>query len=183
MNELTISRIIQLLLVAALALMPLKIEGSPAETDKEPQDTVYTAEEFDENDYTPFADWYRATVATVGGDGYEETILYQNADGGFEVHFFSNYEYYETEQHHAYRVDSAVLDELYAYVEQCGFAGWNDEYSSFGLTGAYYVFRYRSPDGEIVRVTSDCMPDNGLGLINGARVIMSSYVSEENRLY
>ena len=81
-------------------------------------------------------DYYEATVATVGGDGYDEYCLYKYTDSKLVLACYSKMED-EEEKMVFCIVDPSVLDECMDLV------------------------RFMS-SGELIRVTSDDMPDNGL---------------------
>lgn len=124
---------------------------------------------------TLLVDYIRRTVATAGGDGYSETVLYLNSDGTAQVHFYSRYEPEEKEHHTAYSVDSAVIEEVYAIISDERISSWNDRKYLPGPDGAVYVLKYRTADGEYIRVSSDSMPEDGIGIIGKINTVMGSY--------
>jgi len=130
------------------------------------------------DEYILIADCYRATVATVGGDGYSEACLYLNPDGGYEVHFFSKYVYDTAETHSAYAVDGAVRDELYSYIDSADMLNRAGAELIPGPGGAYYVFKFVTAEGEYIRLTSDSMPEDWLDRFWGASEILSAYAEE-----
>lgn len=126
-------------------------------------------------------DYYRATVATVGGDGYSETVLYRNSDGSCEVHYYSKYEGDAEEAHTAYAVDPGVLEEVFKIIRENKIASWNDKKYAAGLDGARYVLKFRDSKGEYIRVSSDNMPEDGVSVMNAVNACMSSYVNEDSK--
>ena len=99
-------------------------------------------------------DYYEATVATVGGDGYDEMVLYtRQADDLLILARYGRWgEGAETCK--ATFVPYYVLDECMAVVEKYQMGSWKD---GSALGGKIYVVKYLQ-DGEIVRVSSDNMP-------------------------
>ena len=124
-------------------------------------------------------DFCKKTVATVGGDGYSETVLYQNRDGSCEVHYYSKYEGDTKESHSAYSVDKAVIAEAYEIINQNKIAAWNEKYNGPGMDGAIYVLKFRTNSGDYIRATSDNMPDDGIAILYSVNDCMNSFVKED----
>ncbi|MBO2516493.1 MAG: hypothetical protein CW338_04335 [Clostridiales bacterium] len=108
-------------------------------------------------------DYCRRTVATVGGDGYDETVLWLYPDGSTQVHHYDWYEYYEGEEHHTwYTVDNAVIADAYALIAKYDFAGWKNRTDLLpGMCGGQVILKYLTPEGDIVRVSTDSAPEEG----------------------
>lgn len=123
-------------------------------------------------------DYCKKTVATVGGDGYSETVLYQNRDGSCEVHFYSKYEYDKAEKHSGYTVDPAVIEAVYKIINDNKIMQWNDKYNSFGMEGAEYVLKFRGNGGEYIRCTSEHMPDDGLSIMGSVNALLIDFVEQ-----
>lgn len=124
-------------------------------------------------------DYYSAVVATVGGDGYDETVLYQNKDGSCEIHYFSKYESDEEESHRVYRADPEVIEAAYDIINKNDMASWNEKYDGPGLDGGYYSLKFRNNEGEYVKVSSDSMPEDGINLMGEVAVCMDTHAIEE----
>ena len=123
-------------------------------------------------------DYCKKTVATVGGDGYSETVLYQNRDGSCEVHYYSKYEYDKAEKHSGYSVDPAVIDAAYKIINDNRMVQWNHKYDSFGMEGAEYILKFRGSGGEYIRCSSEHMPDDGLSIMGSVNALLNDYVNE-----
>ena len=120
-------------------------------------------------------EYSKQTVATVGGDGFAKTILYQNTDGSCEVHFVSSNDGDEKETRTAYSVDSAVIGEVYDIINSSSMSAWNGKYSGTGLDGAVYSLTFRTNDGGYVRASSDNMPEDGISIMDSVCSVMESY--------
>ena len=124
-------------------------------------------------------DFCKKTVGTSGGDGYSETVLYQNEDGSCEVHFYSRYEGDVEETHSVYTVDKAVIDDAYEIIDRNNIASWNETRYGPGMDGAVYVLKFRNEDGVYVRVSSENMPEDGLDIMCSVNNCLNRYVKEE----
>lgn len=101
-------------------------------------------------------DYYEATVATVGGDGYDEYCLYKYTDNKLILACYSKTED-EDEKMNFCIVDSSVLKDCMDLVKRNKMLKWKD---GRGLNGKRYVVKFMN-NGELTRVTSDDMPENG----------------------
>lgn len=122
------------------------------------------------NEQQLLADYYEATVATVGGDHYSEMVLYRNANGSYEIDLFTKFED-EPEICSVYPADETYYDAIVSVVKENGIDKWNDTKYVAGLTGKEYAFRFYL-DGEYYRVTSDNMPDDGLTALAAIRNVL-----------
>ena len=120
-------------------------------------------------------DYYEATVATVGGDMYEELILFAN--GTKSVVYIDVYSGDESgKTYQRYDVAPEVVDECLAVIEESDFREWNENLDYSGITGGYYVVSFR--DGSsYTRVTSEHMPENGKELFLSVGSVLRNYVS------
>lgn len=120
-------------------------------------------------------DYYEATVATVGGDGYFELVLRANESRTqVFIDSYSGDENGETKQ--TYEVPLDVVDECYEAIENCNFREWNDNPDYYGITGAYYVLKFK--DGAAyTRVTSEHMPENGKELMWSVGSVLNRYLA------
>ena len=153
--------LIGFLLILGAVFVPFPVRQTAPVTDA-PQFAVV---EFEPGDKPlMLIDYCRSTVATVGGDGCSEVVLWLYPDGSTQVHFYELYEDYEGEEKHTqYTVDSSVTGAAYALIEEYDFAGWAKRQDLLpGLDGARVVLKYRTQDGTYVRVTSDAAPEDGL---------------------
>lgn len=137
-------------------------------------------------DYKPFVDsdltllgnFCKRSVATVGGDGYDEIVLYEDkTDGSYQIHTFSKYEYMPNEVHHAYKAKDGAYNAMLELVGKLQL----DEYegkSGAGLCGGMYICKYMK-DGVIHRVTTDNIGIEGPALIVQVGKLLGSYIGEE----
>lgn len=127
------------------------------------------------------ADCYRATVATVGGDGYSEIVLYHNKNtDSYELHTYSKEGEDVSEIQHIYEVDAAFAEEVQSLIQELNFDQCIDA-EKIGMTGAYYVIKYNEDDS-IVRITSDELNREGMGAYRQVSDLLYSKVSDENKI-
>ncbi|MBR2577342.1 MAG: hypothetical protein IKE38_00265, partial [Erysipelotrichaceae bacterium] len=69
--------------------------------------------------YEVLVDSYRATIGTVGGDGYRETVLYVK-DSDYQIHCYTRKGDEVRETHTAYQADKNCADELFAIIAEEG---------------------------------------------------------------
>ena len=103
-------------------------------------------------------DYYEATVATVGGDGHDEFVLYRRPNGSMILAKYSQWGDAEESCRACLVSDSALYDCL-KIVDDNKMRKWN-EMDGVGITGAAYVVKFREAD-RTVRVSSDNMPEDG----------------------
>lgn len=125
-------------------------------------------------------DYYSATVATVGGDGYDETVLYSYTDDKVKLITYHEYEG-EEETKAEYIVPYEVVDRCYEVIEKYKLREWNDRKDTFGITGALLVCRFKDGDG-YVRVSSEKMPDDGKNAFNAIDSVLGEYIKDEYRV-
>ena len=123
-------------------------------------------------------DYYNETVATVGGDGYLEMTLtyYDPVEAKLSV--------YEKdlpdgeESCVEYLVPYEAVDRCMNVLNEEDMYSWDDEEGS-GMTGAVIVCKFRDEDGNILRFTSENIPENGEREFEKVRSIMTEYLKEE----
>lgn len=125
-------------------------------------------------------DYCRSTVATVGGDGYSEVVLWLYPDGSTQVHYYDWYEDYEGEERHmAYTVDPAVAEDAYVLIGEYGFDGWETRKDLLpGMTGARITLKYRAADGTYVGVSTDRAPEDGAEQMRNVMLCITGYVND-----
>ncbi len=132
----------------------------------------------DDAGLTVLGDFCKKTMATVGGDGYDEIVLYENeADGSFQIHTYSKYVYMEKENHHSFKAKPGAYDALLRLVEKLHL----DEYEGkrgFGLCGGMYICKYKK-DGALHRVTTDNFGTEGPAIIIQVGNLIGSFKGEE----
>ena len=127
-------------------------------------------------------DYVSKTVGTNGGDGYWETVLYLTKNGDYEVHYYSKYEYEPEESHEKHPADAGVLEDVYKIIKNANMASW-DKYknSTNVITGGAYIVKFRDGHGNYIRVTSECMPDDGIKLMGAVAACMNRHVMDAGK--
>ena len=132
----------------------------------------------DDSILTLVGDFCKRTMATVGGDGYDEIVLYENeADGSFQIHTYTKYEYMQKEIHHSYKAKQGAYDALLRLVEKLHLNEYEGK-TGFGLCGGMYICKYKK-DGVIHRVTTDNCGTDGPSIIIQVGNLISSFKGEE----
>ena len=110
--------------------------------------------------------------------GYYEMVLYD--EGGSLL--LEQYESGGTarEKVTRYRVPEQALTDAMAVITQYGMQGWNDRDDTFPIDGMRYVCKFFA-DGEMIRVTSDAMPDDGIAAFAAIRSTLTGYLRDEYR--
>ncbi len=101
-------------------------------------------------------DTCRKTLATVGGDGYKEYVLYKRDEQTYELHYYSKYEYMEQEEHLAYCSDKTIADEAFRKIEELKLADYENQFGE-PMTGGMRIVKFRKGE-KLVRITSDNLP-------------------------
>lgn len=126
----------------------------PVEIDSLPENEI--AAELDESAF--LFDYFREVVATVGGDGYDELVLYGRPNGaGLILAKYSKWGD-DGERRRLCLVPETVLDDCLEAVARHDMRNWKD---GFPITGARYVVKFRDGD-ELIRVSSEAMPEDGM---------------------
>ncbi len=115
-------------------------------------------------------DSYEATVATVGGDEYDEFVLYDHGGEGLILaRYGTNVKIPKT-----CIVPDTVYDDCMAVVRKYGMAEWKNGH---GMTGKICVVKFLHK-GEIVRVSSENMPEDGGSAFSEARRVLTEAWAE-----
>ena len=123
-------------------------------------------------------DYYEAVVATVGGDGHDEYVLYRYTDAELVLALYSRWDEDGGEETMSYCVvPASVLDDCMALVKRYKMHKWK---KGAGLRGKEYVVRFLQ-DGEQVRVSSDEMPERGEEAFYEIRSVLVSAWAEGRR--
>ena len=112
-------------------------------------------------------DYYEATVATVGGDESTEYVLYEYDEFRLLLVCYEKSEGSEETRHYSF-VSSSVLDDCMKLVEKYKMAKWEN---GCDLNGKRYVVRFLN-DGEMVRASSDDMPEDGLEAFSAVKQVL-----------
>ncbi len=113
-------------------------------------------------------DYYEAVEATVGGDESTEYVLYEYDDTQLILARYNKEEDSEETMDYCL-VSSSVLDDSMELVRKYKMANWK---KGTGLRGMTYVVRFMN-DGEMVRISSDDMPEDGSEAFNAIREVLS----------
>ena len=114
-------------------------------------------------------DYYEAVVATVGGNESTEYVLYKYTDTQMVLARYTKEE--DSEEKMDYRlVPSSVLDDCMAKVKKYKMSKWKD---GRGLNGMRYVVKFMDK-GEMLRVSSDDMPEDGREAFYAIRGVLVS---------
>ena len=127
---------------------------------------------------TIVADFCKRTVATVGGDGYSETILYRCEDGSEQIDFYSEYEN-QRKYHKINKLDKPISDLVIKKAEELGFKDWKPEDCMPGMCGGVVIFKYFK-DGEMIRVTSERAPGDGVSKMYEMNNFICSFIPNKD---
>lgn len=131
----------------------------------------------DDSGLTLLGDFCKKTVATIGGDGYDEIVLYKNEeDGSFQIHTYSKYAYMQKELHRSFKAKDGAYEALLELVKKLHL----DEYEGkigVGLCGGMYVCKYKK-DGVLHRVTTDNLGVDGTSIIMQVGNLLASFQGE-----
>ena len=124
-------------------------------------------------------DYYSATVATVGGDGYFELVLISDPERNRYV--LEKYEAGEglEETVVRYLVPESAADECYDIIDDSGMREWNSADDCYGITGAVSVVKFMD-GGTYTRVSTEKMPENGKEIIDRVGNVLLGYAKAEN---
>ncbi len=132
----------------------------------------------DDAGLTLVGDYCKKTVATVGGDGFDEIVLYKNeADGSYQIHTYAKYVYMPKESHHSYKAKDGAYEALLKLAEELHLAEYEGK-QGFGLCGGMYICKYVK-DGVIHRVTTDNCGTDGASIITRVGNLLSCFRGEE----
>lgn len=138
----------------------------PVEIESIPEGEI--AAELDESAF--LFDYFRETVATVGGDGYDELVLYRRPGGDSLI--LAKYSKWDGGNEHRRLciVPETVLDGCLEAVVRHDMKNWKD---GFPITGARYVIKFKEGDN-LIRITSDVMPEDGMAAFDEIGSILGS---------
>lgn len=127
-------------------------------------------------------DYYYASEAEVDGGGHYEITLLTGSDT--IMIYLDEYvkESDEAEEiNKCYFVPYEVLLECMAVVDEYEMYNWNDRGDTIGMDGAVTVCKFMYQD-EMIRVSTDAMPENGEEAFNKIRQILTGYMHEDDRV-
>lgn len=116
-----------------------------------------TQKSTEEDQLTLLVDYCERRMATVGGDGYSEIVLYRNeADGSCQLHTYEKYEYMDKEIHIAYTTEEETVQEIFDLIKQENIQQYVGK-SHGGLCGGMVILKFVQK-GEVTRITTDNLP-------------------------
>ena len=119
-------------------------------------------------------DYYEATVATQGGDCYTKYALYEYEMDRMILAQFEKEPEGEEKMSFCF-VPASVLDECMEVIKKYKMQNWKGE---TGLRGKEYAVRF-SDDGELQRVSSDHMPENGREAFEAVSEVLAEAWSQQ----
>jgi hypothetical protein len=127
-------------------------------------------------------DCYDAVVATVGGDRYDEIVLYSCSDSELTLRTFSKAESDEEETSIEYRVPYEAYDRCMKLVDEYKLRDWENMKNKTGICGGVNVIKFRDSDGAYYRVSSENMPMEYGDVFGVARGILRSFMTDKYRV-
>ncbi|MCQ2512511.1 MAG: hypothetical protein MJ092_03895 [Lachnospiraceae bacterium] len=132
----------------------------------------------DDSGLTLLGEFCKKTMATIGGDGYDEIVLYENeADNSFQIHTYSKYEYMKKEIHHSFQAKNGAYDALLQLVEKLRLEEYEGK-SGIGLCGGMYICKYKK-EGVLHVVTTDNLGTDGSAIIVQVENLLRSFQGDE----
>lgn len=113
-------------------------------------------------------DYYEAVTGTDGGDGYVEYVLCRWEEDDLLLARYTKTDG-EYEKASACRVPLSYLYDCLKEVNKAGMRSWKD---GNPLDGMVYVIKFKDGD-EVVRITSDDMPEDGIKAFGKIEKVMS----------
>lgn len=124
----------------------------------------------------------RKTMATVGGDGYSEYVLYKRDKDIYELHYYSKYEYMESEVHLAYKSNRSIVEEAFKHIEELQVEKYQNQ-TGIGMEGGQRILKYKKEGQEkMIRITSDNLPMDKQNILSEIERIITRTAKEEYKL-
>ena len=145
-------------------------------------DIMSEPEAKDDSNLTMLADYCDKTVATMGGDGYTEFVLYHNEETDeYELHYYYNYGG-APEIHRSYESSKDFADKILKLIDDKNIISW-DENEGAGLCGRMYVVKFKK-GSTTYRITSDNMPSPyDIAIFEEIGRAMAAGISQDKRTY
>ena len=127
---------------------------------------------------TVLVDYYEATQATVGGSQYVEYVLRKTeAEDAVALEVYRGMGD-EEETCMRYVVPAEAVEQSFEIIEKKKLHNWNARYDGGGLEGGIVVCRFFDGKGQI-RISTDCMPEDGMEILESIGHIIASYQQDE----
>ena len=129
---------------------------------------------------TLLVDYFRETVATVGGDRYTEmTLSFVDRDRA-KLDVYEKNAPDDEETRKTYLVPYEAVERCFDIMYREDLASWSSRDDLSGITGARYVLSfYLEYSGDHLRVTSEEMPPDGRRVFDEVAAVMSEYAKDE----
>ena len=130
---------------------------------------------------TLLADYYDRVTGTEMEQPYYELVLYTYDE---ESLLLEEYREGGTEDEtvRGFKVGKDAYEKVIKVIIEDGMDRWNDLDDCITIDGEVYVCRFYR-NGQVVRVSSDNMPEDGYRAFNDVRQTLASFVDEEKLLY
>lgn len=135
-------------------------------------------EKYDEG--TVLFDYYHSAVATPEDVEYSQMTLILGEDGAVYLHtYLGSRDSGTVTSHKIYSVPEELLTSLNQYIADNKIDEWNDK-QYVGLDGAITKLSFRDSSGELVRVSTDNMPEDGEQALGQIASMMRAYITEDS---
>ena len=126
-------------------------------------------------------DYYERTVGTPEEQPYEELVLYTHSDTQALLEHYTDGGT-DAENLDRYIVPIQAVQEAFDAIRKNGMDKWNSrENGMTALCGKAYVCKFPGKDGDLIRVSSDHLPEDGTRAFGEVYVILRGYAREEYR--
>ena len=130
---------------------------------------------------TVLVDYYEATRATVGGNRPLEYVLRKTEEKETVVLEVYRGEEDEEETCERYVVPIEAVEQCFAIIDKNKLHNWNETYDGGGLGGGIVVCRFFDGEKQI-RVSTDCMPEEGEHILESIGHVIAPYRKDEYRI-
>ena len=128
------------------------------------------------------ADYFRSEPE---GGHYELVLMCpeeENGEKSTRLDVYNKQDSASKETVTSYKAEYTAVTECRAVAESYGFDLWDERADTFAEDGVRIVCKYFSESGETVRVSNECMPENGREGMEKIRIILEGFINEENRI-
>ena len=125
-----------------------------------------------DDDLQMLGEYCTKTVATVGGDGYTEWVLYRNPQGELQLHYFRNYMGYENEIHNSCIAPTDTYEKMLAIKDECHLTVESGK-NSHGMPGGYEYIKI-CIDNEVIRLNTGNLTDEELSAFKQVKQLLTS---------
>lgn len=134
----------------------------------------------DKNGLVMLLDLCHRTVATVGGDGYTETVLYRRDSDKYEIHTYRKYEYMPEEEHCAFSTTKKVWDDVQKYLKKEKVAGFENK-EGIPVCGGEDIVKFPVKD-RYVRLTSSNFDMEHTHIYSDLCAMLNKAIKPENKI-